>query len=149
MDIHEGHRPYSCQTCGKAFKQKQSLEKHVKAVHDDVRDFKCERCGKAFHSKSNLQEHVQYVHEGRKDLYTCESCGKTLSGATSFWQHKKLHGGVKNHKCDSCEYSSYSSGDLKNHIRAVHEGIKDYSCESCKTFFTHEVFLAFMNSIDM
>ena len=59
-----GKRRYECETCHKQFTQKGSLTRHMKTVHSDKRPFVCEQyCGKAFKTRSDLKKHVRERHE--------------------------------------------------------------------------------------
>ena len=149
--VHEGQKieqnprqygRFPCEACGKEFKWTGALRAHVKSIHDDLRDQKCDVCGKGFHQKSTLNKHVKYVHEGHKDdTYTCETCGKILSSDRTFSEHKKIHLGVKDQKCEKCDYASYSLKRLKKHIRIVHDKIRDYNCELCGKLFSTNTIL--------
>ena len=38
-----------------------NLQRHIRAKHDGQRNFKCHLCGKAFAEKQTLQKHMQKV----------------------------------------------------------------------------------------
>ena len=53
------------------------LKKHNNTVHEGHKAYDCNTCGKSFTTLGNLKKHIHIVHEGHKD-YNCDSCGKQL-----------------------------------------------------------------------
>jgi len=43
------------------------LKKHIQTVHEGHRDYECDSCGKSFSESGNLKRHIHTVHEGHKD----------------------------------------------------------------------------------
>ena len=64
--IHEGKKPFKCDTCDYSCSEKGSMKKHVSSVHEGKKSFKCEVCNSSCSEKSNLNQHVALVHEVRK-----------------------------------------------------------------------------------
>ena len=94
------------------------------AVHEDHKDYKCEDCGKSFSEAGSLKKHIYTVHEGHKD-YKCEDCGKSFTQSQSLEIHlHTVHDGFKDHKCESCGKTFSQPQSLKKHIHIVHEGKK-------------------------
>ena len=56
------------------------MKKHIHTVHEAHKHYKCQSCGKSFSVASSLKLHSHEVHEGRKDN-KCGSCGKSFSRA--------------------------------------------------------------------
>ncbi len=79
--VHETRvKKLRCQTCGKAFKDRQTLRGHER-THDATRQGSsdpCPECGKRFSSRGALREHVKTVHRKASFRHTCEDCGQTF-----------------------------------------------------------------------
>ena len=75
--------------CGKFYRSKVSLKRHVETIHYQLRDFKCDTCGDTFVTKQNLEEHV-YLHSGRK-MFTCTLCGGAFKQKNQLALHLRKH----------------------------------------------------------
>jgi DNA-directed RNA polymerase subunit RPC12/RpoP len=130
MKIHADVKPYKCPTCGKAFRDKRSLEPH-KASHIQNPDRiwwqmgprKCEYCPKEFLSKHQYLRHL-LIHTKEKK-YQCSYCGKPFGLNTSLHNHEKIHTGERPHKCSYCGKGFIRGPDMKRH-ELTHKN-KDYS----------------------
>lgn len=47
-------KDYLCERCGRLFKRKGDVEKHIRVVHEKVKDFVCTICGRPFGRKDYL-----------------------------------------------------------------------------------------------
>lgn len=47
-------KDYLCERCGRLFKRKGDVEKHIRVVHEKVKDFICTLCGRPFGRKDYL-----------------------------------------------------------------------------------------------
>ncbi|XP_013861753.1 zinc finger protein draculin, partial [Austrofundulus limnaeus] len=65
-------RPYACDQCVKAFKQKGNLKSHL-LTHTGEKPYTCDQCGNGFKHKAHLNYHL-LTHTGEKP-YTCDQCG--------------------------------------------------------------------------
>lgn len=65
--IRDRQRPYSCETCDKAFKHPSDLKKHLR-IHTGERPFSCNTCDKAFNQSSVLKRHMR-MHTGELTFY--------------------------------------------------------------------------------
>ena len=56
-----GHTTHQCNSCEQSFPTVATLNKHILADHT-VKEYKCESCGKEFSIKNSLQVHYETVH---------------------------------------------------------------------------------------
>lgn len=87
--VHEEHLN-SCNTCGKVFKTRHTLRRHVKYWHELDLNLQCTMCDKVFRQKRNLDEHMA-THTGVQ-LYTCPHCAKESRSKSNMYVHiKRMH----------------------------------------------------------
>ncbi|XP_010886959.2 zinc finger protein 665 isoform X1 [Esox lucius] len=61
-----GEEAYSCSQCGKMFKHKGHVQRHMRAVHSNVRPYCCLQCRKCFAQGYDLARHQTRVHGKKK-----------------------------------------------------------------------------------
>ena len=72
-----------CDTCGRCFKGKNSLDQHKLRIHTTVEKcFQCETCEKSFESPWALKAHLK-IHSKEKQV-ECKLCGKRLKDTKKF-----------------------------------------------------------------
>jgi KRAB domain-containing zinc finger protein len=75
--------------CGKEYKSKFNLKRHVEFNHLGKKPFVCPTCSRLFVSKQNLTEH-QFIHSGIKP-YKCNNCGQKFRQISQLSLHKRTH----------------------------------------------------------
>jgi uncharacterized Zn-finger protein len=77
--------------CGKTYKTRFNLRRHINSSHLKIKGFKCPECNKPFVSKQNLKEH-HYIHTGEKP-FPCDEpgCSKRFRQVSQLSIHKRIH----------------------------------------------------------
>ncbi|XP_042366665.1 zinc finger protein 664-like isoform X1 [Plectropomus leopardus] len=134
-DVHSnadtGEKSLKCDTCGKAFKYKSELYRHLR-IHTGEKPYSCEICGKHFRYNSHLTVHMT-THTGENPYY-CKICGKDFPHNSRLVVHMRIHTGEEPFTCKTCGRAFRLNRHLKVHMR-THTGEKPYLCKICgKTF---------------
>ena len=132
---HSRGKPHICDQCGKSFRYKSRLIRHL-VVHRSMvakrsmRKYthKCEQCDKAFTQKSNLDRH-KFTHTGERP-HKCHQCEKTFRYKDNLENHLFIHTGEKPYQCEQCDKSFTRRFTLNQHLR-THTGEKPYQCGIC------------------
>ncbi|XP_076608251.1 uncharacterized protein LOC143333802 [Chaetodon auriga] len=128
---HAGRRrrTFRCDTCGKDFNQKQTLQRHQR-LHTGEKPYSCKTCGKEFRHDSVLKGHMR-THTGEKP-YLCKTCGRAFRQNGNLTVHmRRVHVGEKPYPCKICWKRYVDMPTLKTHMRRVHAGEKPYLCRTC------------------
>lgn len=86
---------HECFICGKVFKLKKYLLKHIKC-HYAESDYLCQICGKTYKSGHSLKVHKDTKH-GPCTRYQCPKCDKKIICARRLREHIHSHD-AKSHK---------------------------------------------------
>ncbi|PSN50267.1 hypothetical protein C0J52_02364 [Blattella germanica] len=91
ISITPGARPFKCELCDKAFKQRDKLIRHMK-IHTGEKNYMCEDCGKSFGYKWSLVYHKR-THS-RERLYQCQTCSRHFTSKKDLKRHSATHTGI-------------------------------------------------------
>ncbi|CAG9860320.1 unnamed protein product [Phyllotreta striolata] len=129
--IHGDVKNFSCDQCGKAFKNNKQLNNH-KLTHKDKSNKLanvCEECSKAFADRRQLRIHKDVVHKKLRP-FLCNFCGYKSSSRNSLKIHIRQHTGEKPFSCSTCSYTTSDHNSLRRH-KLRHTGDKPYKCKYC------------------
>eukprot|EP00930_Biecheleria_cincta_P076674 TRINITY_DN63883_c0_g1_i1.p1 TRINITY_DN63883_c0_g1~~TRINITY_DN63883_c0_g1_i1.p1 ORF type:complete len:358 (-),score=55.85 TRINITY_DN63883_c0_g1_i1:84-1157(-) len=135
--------------CGKVFKRKTHLDRHILSHQEGPKPFRCtaDCCSKSFLTQQKLDRHTKSVHNGLK----CQDCGQRFRKKDKLDRHRKLvhksgsrssasseepGGEARPHfKCKECQRSFASVEHLERHIRQSHSKLKLHRCKQCAESF--------------
>jgi len=109
---------FICSYCGKEFKKKDYLLKHITG-HTGEKKYHCTVCEKKFRFETSLASHMD-MHNGIKK-FQCPYCEKRFTQRQQMNVHVRRHTGDKRHKCEICSEAFIEPRCLRNHIKRHHE----------------------------
>lgn len=138
---------YPCMICGKKFKSRGFLKRHMKnhPEHLTRKKYRCTDCDYTTNKKVSLHNHLEShkltaaVIKTEKEL-DCDECGKVFLHTNALFAHKLAHkekSGNKMHKCKFCDYETAEQGLLNRHLLAVHSKSFPHICVECGKGFRH------------
>jgi uncharacterized Zn-finger protein len=132
LRIHTDERPYTCHMCGKQFRARKGLNRHVKEVHEGLKEHNCDICGQSFASKATRDDHRR-IHTGERP-FVCDKCGKTFKTKASLYIHKKNHLDLFPYSCSYCSKQFRRKDGLLLHV-TTHTGERPHACDVCGRCF--------------
>ncbi|XP_058040566.1 zinc finger X-chromosomal protein isoform X2 [Ahaetulla prasina] len=136
---------YPCMICGKKFKSRGFLKRHMKNHPEHLlakKKYRCTDCDYTTNKKLSLHNHLEShkLTTKTEKLIECDECGKSFSHAGALFTHKMVHrdkAANKMHKCKFCEYETAEQGLLNRHLLAVHSKNFPHICVECGKGFRH------------
>ena len=97
---------------------------------------KCSKCGcKKLLKFYKVRENTGKIYKtciSCCERFKCDKCEYTCSTNGDLQKHiKAVHNKIKDFECELCDYKCSTNGDLQEHIKAVHNKIKDFECKLC------------------
>ncbi|XP_060232845.1 zinc finger Y-chromosomal protein 2-like isoform X2 [Meriones unguiculatus] len=135
---------YPCVYCGKKFKSKSFLKRHMKnhPEHLANKKYHCTYCDYSTNKKISLHNHLESHKLTIKTEKTteCDDCGEHFSHAGALCTQKTMRkekGANKTYKCKFCEYETTEQTLLNHHLLAVHSKKFPHICVECGKRFRH------------
>ncbi|XP_018607851.1 zinc finger protein 711-like [Scleropages formosus] len=134
---------YPCHICGKKFKSRGFLKRHMKNHPDHMfkKKYQCTDCDFTTNKKvsfhNHLESHKLIIKSEKVPEYTeytrryCEA--SPLSSNKLILRDKE----PKLHKCKYCDYETAEQGLLNRHLLAVHSKNFAHVCVECAKGFRH------------
>ncbi|CAL8363642.1 unnamed protein product [Merluccius merluccius] len=131
--IRKSFRPFKCTHCGKAFRDKDKLEQHLRVHGRDAYAFACHLCTKSFLTDAALEDHLLLHMENRS--YACLLCPDAFEKLDLLKEHVGVHAGPDGcFTCPSCKKTFSDFLQVKKHIRCFHSE-KIFQCPDCDKAF--------------
>lgn len=125
---------FKCDQCEYFTNNSYNLQCHSR-IHTGEKPYRCEECDYSFRTLSQLNRHKLVHLTSKVEQFKCKQCKALFPNMQHLGRHARSHLELKQmFSCDQCDYSTYSSYNLKVHIR-THTGEKPYRCSECKTTF--------------
>jgi uncharacterized Zn-finger protein len=133
---------FKCEICPKSYKQKRSLNRHIKLHRAN---FKCKQCTLTFEEECDLNMHNMTLHS--KKNFLCSVCGNSYTRKSSLEEHSKIHEGTLL-KCPvgGCDKQFTRTKGLADHlnfhtqIKHIHAKLAEKNTEAkkvCKCIVPH------------
>ncbi|XP_032886305.1 zinc finger protein 711-like isoform X1 [Amblyraja radiata] len=134
---------YPCHICGKKFKSRGFLKRHMKnhLEQSAKKKYQCTDCDYTTNKKASFHNHLEshkLINKGEK-TYECSEYGKRFTQAGTLTTHKLVNREkeTKMHKCKFCDYETAEQGLLNRHLLAVHSKNFPHICVECGKGFRH------------
>ncbi|XP_063061332.1 PR domain zinc finger protein 10 [Engraulis encrasicolus] len=128
--IRKSFRPFKCSQCGKAFRDKEKLDQHVRFHGREA--IACHICNKGFLSLEALDDHLQLHSEQRS--YSCLFCTESFDRLELLKEHVRTHMVDGCYSCPSCKKRFTDFIQVKKHVRSFHSE-KIFQCTDCDKAF--------------
>uniref|UniRef100_H3DFU1 PR domain zinc finger protein 10 n=1 Tax=Tetraodon nigroviridis TaxID=99883 RepID=H3DFU1_TETNG len=130
--IRKCFRPFKCMHCGKAFRDKDKLDQHLRVHGRDAYTLSCHICSKSFISDSALEDHL-LVHTDSRS-YSCILCPETFEKLELLKDHVGVHAVDGCFGCPICKKTFTDFIQVKKHMRCFHSE-KIFQCVHCEKAF--------------
>ncbi|CAC5367640.1 KRAB [Mytilus coruscus] len=137
---------FRCETCGKSFARKESLQKHECRISAKIiikeptesgqqtegsKVYCCSKCEEQFDDLVEAEKHLQEHRIG----ITCEHCKQVFLKRIQWNQHVCPNMEKSRYSCDICFQTFGNEQSLFRHV-AMHTDI--YKCEKCEKCFSRK-----------
>ncbi|KAM8795572.1 PR domain zinc finger protein 10 isoform 2-T2 [Eudromia elegans] len=131
--IRKSFRPFKCLQCGKAFREKDKLDQHLRFHGREGNcPLTCDICNKGFINSSALESHMKF-HMDQK-TYSCIFCPESFDRLDLLKDHVVIHVNDGYFTCPTCKKRFPDFIQVKKHVRSFHSE-KIYQCTECDKAF--------------
>lgn len=130
---HSDERPFKCLLCDYSCKVKQTLTGHMRK-HSNAKLFSCTICGVKLRDRDSVNRHIKAIHHGieRPKNFKCEFCDYRAISRSQIKIHERTHTGERPFACKECDYKSANPASLKAHMSTKHTIRDPFKCEHCE-----------------
>ncbi|XP_046659221.1 gastrula zinc finger protein XlCGF26.1-like [Homalodisca vitripennis] len=116
---------YVCTQCGRNYKFRNILNRHLQYECGKEPQFACPHCPYKAKQKSTLKTHMTLKHKNAlsllKGVQFCLNCGRKYSSLRSLVRHQRYEcGKLPQFACPLCSYKAHQKVSLKKHIASRH-----------------------------
>lgn len=122
---------FNCNFCSKKFPGIRQLSRH-QSTH--FPRFTCETCGRSYISKASLQQHKQYGHRDNS-THICRKCKASFESLDDFKNHMNESKACWLYVCNTCGERFKQVHLKEHHLESVHGKKKKHSCPQCSETF--------------
>lgn len=149
MKAHSDNRPYECDFCKKAYKDRGALNKHL-LTHQEKK-VECEICKRPFTNMAQVKRHMQFHYswpgdsfkrksnigpDGEKLKYNCQFCDKTFNHYSNMNAHVHKKHKEKKIQCTECPKTFAYQYELREHMFIHLGGVSSkFKCQFCEKSF--------------
>ncbi|OXA47342.1 Zinc finger protein 91 [Folsomia candida] len=136
---------FPCTLCGKEFKTRAELEKHI-SIHTKEKSYVCSTCERRFPSLSNLRSHeVTHLEKSARRIFKCCLCPQMSLTRANLQKHVQVvHENQGNYHCSFCDKRFSTLGNMRLHVDVKHPPNREkiHSCDKCEYRSHSKVYLA-------
>ncbi|VDN14237.1 unnamed protein product [Dibothriocephalus latus] len=113
--------PFRCSFCGRLYRQKIHLQKHVMSQHTKEKPFYCPQCTYSTVEKSHLTVHIR-THTGERP-FSCRECKYSSTQNCTLKTHYLRRHPESRISCQKCGSLFVTELEYVNHLRNCEIGI--------------------------
>ena len=139
--VHKKLQFQKCEICHHVFETEEKLHKHMEKLHSQ-REV-CASCGKQFKNKNSLRGHMISKHPNEcidGNLFKCTTCDRSFPHRQGLADHMDSHTNYKRHECSKCSAKFCYKSSLYRHI-TICGGNSLFVCDVCSKGFSLKLYL--------
>ena len=131
---------HKCNVCLRTFRNKSTLQQHS-LIHSEELPYTCETCGKRFRQQGHLILHMAKHSKNDEGYFSCPYCTNTFANEAIFRDHVRTHEAELPFGCNQCQERFENKSMFMMHLECHNEG-KSFSCPICKKSFKTKTYLS-------